>query len=490
MKRKITIVGLGPGSEDELTLGALKALKQEDATIILRTDKHGLAPFLKDQGIAYSTMDDLYEQYDNFDDMYKAMVKRIVDAAEHGDVILAVPGHPMVGERLVLELITELDPKIYDITIVPGISRIGAVTALLQKTDVRGMNIMTAPEMEAMYLDPRMTTVILNVYNPIIASEVKLKLLRSYPAELEIYIVHQAEAGKLNYSKVLLYELDRVGSFDHTTCIYIPPVEMKELESYDFFHLLEIMGKLRSPEGCPWDREQTHKSLRQNLIEEAYELLEAIDLEDPDKIIEELGDVLLQVVFHSQIAKERGEFDIMDVTTRVCKKLIERHPHIFGNVKADTAEQVISNWEEIKKKEKGLKSHTQVLKDIPRNLPALMRGYKVQKKAAMVGFDWDRVEDAMKKVDEELEELKSVYLTQDEEKITEELGDLLFAIVNVARFLNVEPELALGDTIDKFIRRFEYIESNADRPLEKMTLDEMDSLWNEAKKAFSAQKDV
>lgn len=490
MKQKITIVGLGPGSVDELTLGALNALKQGGASIILRTEKHGVTSFLKKQGIAYSTLDDLYEKYDNFDDMYRAMIKRIMEYMDDGNVVLGVPGHPMVGERLVLELIAELDPKVYDISIIPGISRIGAVTALVQKADVQGINIMMAPGLEGLYLDPRMTTIILNVYNPIIASEVKLKLLRSYPAELEIYAVRQTESGDLDCSKLLLYEMDRIASFDHTTCIYIPPVEMERLENYDFHHLLEIMSKLRAPEGCPWDREQTHKSLKQNLIEEAYEVLEAIDLEDPDKMIEELGDVLLQVVFHSQIAKECGEFDIIDVTSRVCQKLIERHPHIFGDVKADTAEQVISNWEAIKKKEKGLKSHTQVLKDIPKNLPALMRGYKVQKKAALVGFDWERVEDAMKKVDEELEELKSVYLTQDKDKITEELGDLLFAIVNVARFLKVEPELALGDTIDKFIHRFEYIERNASKPLEKMTLDEMDSLWNEAKKAFSAQKDV
>lgn len=490
MKQKITIVGLGPGSEDELTLGALKALKQESGSILLRTDKHKVVYFLKEQGIVYSTMDDLYEKYDSFDDVYRAMVKRVIEFAENGDVILGVPGHPMVGERLVLELLAELDSKVYDINIIPGISQADAVTALVKKAGIQGLKIIMAPEIEGTYPDPRLVTIILNVYNSLVASEVKLRLLRAYPAELEVYISRQKEDGELECKKVLLYEMDRLEAFDHTTCVYIPSIEMEKLENYDFYHLLEIMEKLRSPGGCPWDREQTHKTLKQNLIEEAYEVLEAIDLEDSDKIIEELGDLLLQVVFHSQIAKECGEFDIADVTTRICRKLIERHPHIFGNVKADTAEQVITNWEAIKKKEKGLKNHTQVLRDIPKNLPALMRGYKVQKKAALVGFDWDCVEDAMKKVDEELEELKSVYLTRDNDKIAEELGDLIFAIVNVARFLKVEPELALGATIDKFIRRFEYIENNADQPLEKMTLAEMDILWNKAKMAFSAQKDV
>jgi len=484
MKHKITIVGLGPSDENELTFGALKALKQEAASVILRTERHGVVPFLREQGITYSTMDDLYEKHDNFDDLYEAMVKRIIEYAEKGDVVLAVPGHPMVGERLVLELIAKHDSKLYDINIIPGISRADAVMALVHNTDVRGTNIIMAPEMENIYPDPRMVTVILNVYNSFTASEVKLKLLRHYPAELKIYIIRQKEAGELECRETLLHELDRVECFDHTTCVYIPSIDMENLECYDFHHLLEIVDILRSPGGCPWDREQTHKSLKQNLIEEAYEVLEAIDLEDPDKMIEELGDVLLQVVFHSQIAKECGEFDIMDVTSRICQKLIHRHPHVFGNIKVDTAGEVINNWESIKKEEKGLKSYTQVLKDIPRNLPALMRGYKVQKKAALVGFDWNCVEDAMKKVEEELEELKNVYLTQDHDNIREELGDLIFAIVNVARFLDIDPELALGSTIDKFIKRFEYIEKNADRALDKMTLDEMDSLWNKAKTAF------
>ena len=255
-------------------------------------------------------------------------------------------------------------------------------------------------------------------------------------------------------------------------------------DQYDFNDLLDIMARLRAENGCPWDREQTHESLRIYMIEETYEVLEALDAGDRDKFCNELGDLLLQIVFHAQIARENGEFDINDVTTEICRKLISRHPHIFGDTRADTPDQVVENWEAIKKREKQLKSQTGVLKDVPSNLPALMRSYKVQQKAAQVGFDWDNIEDVFNKVDEEIRELRDVYKSKNVERITDELGDTMFALVNLSRFLKVQPELALTGTVNKFIRRFEYIEqqsTKAGKKLEEMTLAEMDELWNEAK---------
>ncbi len=219
-------------------------------------------------------------------------------------------------------------------------------------------------------------------------------------------------------------------------------------------------------------------------------MLEAIDLNDVDKLTEELGDVLLQVVFHAQIAREKGEFDIGDVIEGICRKLIDRHPHIFGDKKVKDSGEVADNWEAIKKAEKGFTNYAQVLKAIPSNLPALMRSYKVQQKAALVGFDWDRWEDAMAKLDEELAELKAACGSGSEEEIHEEMGDLLFAVVNVCRFLGVQPELCLKAATDKFIKRFEHMESMADRPLEEMALSEMDVLWNRAKLAFQRHEDV
>lgn len=256
-------------------------------------------------------------------------------------------------------------------------------------------------------------------------------------------------------------------------------------ENYNFSDLLEIMRILRAENGCPWDREQTHESLKQYLLEETYEVMEVIDKNDPQKLCEELGDVLLQVIFHAQIASENGYFNINDVIDGISKKMVSRHVHVFGNDKCNTANDVVELWEKLKKKEKGNITHTNVLQAIPTNLPALIRAYKVQHKAALVGFDWDNIEDVINKVHEEIEELSQVYNTNEKEKASEEIGDSIFALVNLARFLDIHPEFCLTSTTEKFIRRFNYIEEEATkkgRKLEDMTLAEMDSLWNEAKK--------
>ena len=255
-------------------------------------------------------------------------------------------------------------------------------------------------------------------------------------------------------------------------------------DKYTFSDLLDIMKLLRSENGCPWDREQTHESIKKYLIEETYEVLEVIDLNDKKRLCEELGDLLLQVVFHAQISQEEETFSIDDVITGICRKMVLRHTHVFGEAKAETADDVLVNWEEIKKKEKGIESQTGILKDVPSNLPALMRSYKVQQKASQVGFDWDNVEDVLKKVDEEIVELKDVYKSKDVERINDEIGDILFSVVNLSRFLKVQPELALTGSINKFIKRFEYIETESKKEgknLEDMSLEEMDKLWNKSK---------
>ena len=205
---------------------------------------------------------------------------------------------------------------------------------------------------------------------------------------------------------------------------------------------------------------------------------------DKKRLCEELGDLLLQIVFHAQIAREEDTFSIDDVITGICRKMVLRHTHVFGEAKAETADDVLVNWVEIKKKEKGIESQTGILKDVPSNLPALMRSYKVQQKASQVGFDWDNVEDVLKKVDEEIVELKDVYKSKDVERINDEIGDILFSVVNLSRFLKVQPELALTGSINKFIKRFEYIETESKKEgknLEDMTLEEMDKLWNKSK---------
>lgn len=248
--------------------------------------------------------------------------------------------------------------------------------------------------------------------------------------------------------------------------------------------MIEIIGKLRSPEGCPWDREQTHQSLKRFLLEESYELFEAIDQENPEEIKDELGDVLLQVLLHAQIAKEYGAFDINDVIVNLSDKLIRRHPHVFSDVQADTPDQVVVNWDAIKKTEQAGASRKSVLDGVPKDFPALMRAEKIQKKAAKVGFDWDETQGVLEKVHEELGELEEAMIQNNQQELEEELGDLLFAAVNLSRFLKVDPEFALQKATAKFTERFHLVEEQAqeqDLELKELNLDELNLLWDKAK---------
>lgn len=257
--------------------------------------------------------------------------------------------------------------------------------------------------------------------------------------------------------------------------------------SYNVNDLVEIVRLLRAPGGCPWDREQTHESLRRNFLEESYEVVEAIDQGSAEHLKEELGDVLLQVVFHAGIETEGGGFNLDDVADGICKKLIYRHPHVFGDVTVSGTGEVLSNWEDLKRKEKGQATNTDALEAVARSLPALWRAEKVQKKAAKAGFDWPDVSGAADKLSEELDELRCA--VSQNTNIEEELGDLLFSVVNVARFVKVDPEAALSRACDKFIRRFRVVEQLAlqsGRSMECMELSELDKLWEQAKEDLKA----
>lgn len=254
-------------------------------------------------------------------------------------------------------------------------------------------------------------------------------------------------------------------------------------ETDGFARLMQLMRKLRGPGGCPWDAEQTHESLKRYLLEETYEVMEAIDAGSPEMLMEELGDLLLQPVFHAVIAEENGEFSMDDVLRILCDKLIRRHPHVFADLRVNDIDQLVANWERIKKKEKGDERRS-ALAGIPSHLPALLRAQKVSEKAARVGFDWDHLDPVFAKVLEELKELEKTLFTGDQERMEAELGDLLFAIVNLGRFLSLNPEDALRKTITRFTKRFSHIENTLHaqgKSLHDASLDEMDALWEEAK---------
>ncbi len=259
-------------------------------------------------------------------------------------------------------------------------------------------------------------------------------------------------------------------------------LDFETKESYGYEDLIEIMRLLRAPGGCPWDAEQTHQSIRRNLLEEAYEAAEAIDLNDRALLCEELGDVLLQVVFHARMEEEAGGFSMPDVCDGVCRKLILRHPHIFGDVTVSGTEEVLKNWDDIKRDSKGQITHTQAMESVAKSLPALIRAEKIQTKAKKAGFDWEDVSGSLDKVSEELEELKAAVASGG--NVEEELGDLLFSAVNVSRFLKVDAEQALERANEKFIYRFRYIEEAAGRLLkrpEELSAAELEKLWEEKK---------
>ncbi|WP_270549792.1 nucleoside triphosphate pyrophosphohydrolase [Clostridium perfringens] len=478
----LKIMGLGPGAYEALTIGALKELKN-NKNIYFRTEKHPTVDFLKDEGIKFESYDHAYEKYDSFDDVYKYIAEDLITKIKDDeDLIYAVPGHPLVAEKSVINLIELCKENNVQYEVLPAVSFVDAMMEALQVDPIEGVKIIDAFDMKNQILDKRVGTIITQVYNKFIASEVKLRLLEGYEDDTEIIFVRAAGVeGLESIRKIPLYELDWQEDIDYLTSIYIP----KDLgNKKDFQDLLDIIETLRNPGGCPWDREQTHESLKSALLEECYEVIDAIENEDEDALIEELGDVLLQVVFHASIGKEDGYFDIMDVIGGISNKMINRHPHVFGNEEANTSEQVLVNWDEIKKEEKGIKTLTEEMQNIAKSLPATTRAYKVQKKAKKVGFDWNDVNYAMDKVKEELNEIKEVYNCEDKSIIEGEVGDLLFACINVARFLEVDGELALDKTIKKFIKRFSYIENEAiknNKNLKDMTLEEMDKLWEEAK---------
>jgi tetrapyrrole methylase family protein / MazG family protein len=258
----------------------------------------------------------------------------------------------------------------------------------------------------------------------------------------------------------------------------------KNAQNKDFQRLVELMATLRGPEGCPWDRKQTSESLKPFLVEECYEVVDALEDGSPEKIREELGDLLFQIVFHARIAEEQGQFTMDDVITGIHEKMVRRHPHVFGDERLSTDKEVLANWEEIKKKEKGNQDRKSVLEGVPKELPSLLRAHRLQERAARVGFDWAHLNEVLPKLDEEITEFKESLKAEDAGKIEEELGDLFFTLVNVSRFLGVNPDEALRKTISKFIHRFRAIEehaANSGRSLNDMTLDEMEALWQKAK---------
>lgn len=481
--RKITVVGLGPGDPSHLTMAALEAIKSH-SMVYLRTLHHPTVEVLKEYSI--QSFDHLYETLEDFDHVYQQIAETLVTAALEQDVLYGVPGHPFVAENSVQKLLTLAKERGIQVVVHPAMSFIDVMLPAVGLDPVEGFKLIDGLQMDQQEPDPNTATIITQVYDPFIASQVKLRLMDYYQDEQLIKVVQNAGIpGKERIVEIPLYELDRLDWVDYLTSVYIPRIDSNEKKYYNMNNLMEIMERLRSKDGCPWDMAQTHESLKHHLIEETYEVLEALDLEDDVLLEEELGDLLLQVVFHSQLAKERQVFTMHDVIHGITEKLIRRHPHVFKGIKAKDGEAALGLWEEQKSIEKQRTTYTQSMESIPKHLPALMRAYKIQKKAQTVGFDWDKLEDVVGKVDEELAELKEAIQQGKAQEMIGEGGDLLFAVVNLLRFLNIQPEEALNQTNRKFIQRFSYMEQQAKgmgKDLKSMKLEEMDVLWEAAKR--------
>ncbi len=501
MSKEIIVIGLGPGSPDALSLGALRALKRgRDGKFPLfaRTLLHPIVEWLESsEGIEFdASFDATYESRTTFAEVYADIAESLMHEAEFaGTVGYAVPGHPSFGERTV-ELLQELAPsRGIELTIIASASYLDAV--LIGESAVDGeMRILDALEIirlpghfapEPQLFSPAALHVIMQVYDRVIASELKLALLEVFPPETLVKIVTAAGIeGMEQRTARPLSEMDHGGvDFNHLTTVLIPPMEHPE-NFAGYQGLLTIMARLRDPEtGCPWDREQTPEKLRRYMIEEAYEVLEAIDSGDPDKYAEELGDLMLQVVFHAQLARENGRFTMRDIVHAITSKLVRRHPHVFGNVEVSGAEQVLTNWNAIKRSEKGYEDRKSLLDGVPMSMPALMRAQEISRRAAKAGFEWDAIDGVFDKLDEEVAELKAAINTGDDLSVADELGDLLFTVVNLARFQKTEAEDALSRMLTKFTRRFHKIEAFATeqgKSVKELSLAEMERVWQLAKR--------
>lgn len=479
---ELIIVGLGAGRKGLMT-EETKKLLTEETCVRLRTAKHPTVEELKEEGYTFQSYDHVYEEKPTFEEVYSTITEECLSLAKQsGRLIYAVPGSPLVAEKTVQMLRARAAQEGVELTILPAMSFLEVLYVRLGVDPIHGLTILDSDDIDDLPPDNKAALVITQVYDRAVASEVKLALMEQYDDEQPITFVRKLGLDDEEIREIPLYELDRQPNIDHLTSVYVPKRE-KRTATFDMSPLTDVMETLRSPGGCPWDIEQTHDSLRRYMIEEVYEVIEAIENEDAPLLCEELGDLLLQIVFHARVAEECGEFSMQDVIDGVTEKMIRRHPHVFGDISVRDAGEVLVNWDAIKAREKeGQRKGT--LDGVSPGLPALMAAFKLQKKASKVGFDWDEAKDVWEKVREELGELAEASAEGDAKAIEEEFGDVLFSLVNLSRFLRIEPETSLTAANHKFRRRFTFIETKMaeqGKTWQGMTIHDMNELWEQAK---------
>jgi tetrapyrrole methylase family protein / MazG family protein len=477
----ITLLGLGPGNPAQLTREAWDILSSADE-VYLRTRHHRTVQGLP-KSVKIFSFDHLYDGSETFEEVYQSIVEQVMELGrrEKG-VVYAVPGDPCIAEATGLEIVKRAKESSMPLKLVNGISFLEPVFAALGLDPFPRLMLMDAIELSEEHIasfPPDVPVLIAQIYSQMMAAEVKMTLNTVYPDEYTVSMVHAAGTEDEVVEEIPLYEMDRSKHIGLVSTLYLPP--LKKGTSFESFQ--EIVAHLRAPNGCPWDREQTHKSLRPHLLEEAYETLAALDAGDPAGMAEEFGDLLLQIVLNAQIASEAGDFKMTDVLKGIHDKIVNRHPHVFGEVQLEGVAGVLKNWEKIKAEERRENRQAKGLMDgVPLSLPALTQAQEYQDRATRVGFDWSEIEGVLDKVAEEIGEVREV---TNEDELNTEIGDLFFTLVNLARWKKVDAESALREANKRFKKRFAHIEARAEeqgKKLTEMTMDEMEVLWQEAKK--------
>lgn len=477
----IVLLGLGPGEAHLLTRQAWEILSTSQE-IYVRTRQHPALRGLP-SGLQIYSFDELYERGEDFTEVYAQIVERVLELGQRPEgVIYAVPGHPFVAEATCPEIARRARQMGLPLRIIEGLSFIEPTLSALGVDVLPQLSLVDALEMVTAHVPPfppSAPALVAQIHSRAVASDVKLTLMAVYPDEHRVHLVHAAGTSQELVESLPLYAIDHSPHIGLLTTLYVPPLGVAA--SFEAFQ--EVIAHLRAPEGCPWDREQTHQSLRSHLLEEAYEVLSAIDAGDMEALREELGDLLLQVVLHAQIASEEGDFNMADVLKGIHDKIVRRHPHVFGGLELKDVQGVLQNWERLKEAERieNGKGDASLLDGVALTLPALVQAEEYQKRAARVGFDWPDVEGVMEKV---REELKEVLQANEAATRSAEIGDLLFAVVNLARWYGVDAESALRQANSRFRRRFARIEAAAraqGRSISNISPDEMEALWQAAK---------
>ena len=467
--QSITVIFLcAPGA---LTLAQQTVLAQSD-TIFIQTLRHPCADTVRRYAGAVQSMDDLFEASPDFDALNRSIAERLCGNAPC--VYVATGSIQNSQLPVIYDLATQRNIAI---SVLPYLSAGDVAFPLLE----RGVAI-SAHDLPDQ-IDPEQSYIVEEIDSALAAGEAKLYLGEYFPDDWKIFLARIQEGGTYESREICLCDLDRQRAYGATSIVYVPHSDYEARTRHGFDDVMRIVRRLRAPNGCPWDREQTHISLKNALLEESYELIDAIDEDDDAHICEEMGDVLLQFALHAAIAEEQSAFSGRDACTELVEKLIYRHPHVFGSIRVSGSDEVLKNWDALKMAQRKQTTQTEVLKSVPKSFPALLRSRKVQKKAADIGFDWSSANDAFYKIAEETEELRQAM--EQGSNIEEEMGDLLFAVVNVARLLKLEPEFLLMQATDKFIYRFEQMEQLAlmqGHALKELPFAEQDKLWEEAKK--------